>query len=147
MTLKCSWMKMKEIKKCKTLPKCPCTKYRNICFVRQKSKEERELKTSLEIITKEKQDEHSKYEELLIKKDQELKKLNALCKSLEKLMNEKSAAEKEVREKVTDKDHQLKVVMFIYDQMVLPLWFANNLYFVVEFGRHSERYKSRVWQT
>ena len=44
-----------------------------------------------------------------MKKDEDLKKSNTLCKSLEKLMNEKSAAEKEVREKVTTKDDQLKV--------------------------------------
>ena len=84
--------------------------YKYLFSYSQKSKEERGLKTHLEIVTREKQEEHSKYEELLTKKDEELKKLNALCKSLEKLMNEKSAAEKEVREKVTDKDHQLKVV-------------------------------------
>ena len=77
--------------------------------VSQKSKEERELKSSLEILKREKQDEHSKHDEELTKKDEELKKLNTLCKSLEKLMNEKSAAEKEVREKVIDKDDQLKV--------------------------------------
>ena len=81
--------------------------------VSQKSREETEVKNSLEIVKREKQEDHFKYKESLMKKDEELKKLNALCKSLEKLMNEKSAAEKEVREKVTDKDVQLKVEMFI----------------------------------
>lgn len=81
--------------------------------VSQMSREETEVKNSLEIVKREKQEDHFKYKESLMKKDEELKKLNALCKSLEKLMNEKSAAEKEVREKVTDKDVQLKVEIFI----------------------------------
>ena len=83
----------------------------------QKSKEEKELKGSLEILKREKQHEHSKHDEELTKKDEELKKLNTLCKSLEKLMNEKSAAEKEVREKVIDKDDQLKNLAETVSQM------------------------------
>ena len=86
-----------------------CTEHRNISSFSEKSKQEKDLKDSLEIVKTEKQEEHLKYEQLLTKKDEEVKKLNNLCKSLEKLMNEKSAAEKEVREKVTDKDAQLKV--------------------------------------
>jgi DNA gyrase/topoisomerase IV subunit B len=106
--------------------------------VSQKSKEERELKNGLEIVKREKQEEHSKYEELLMKKDEELKKSNTLCKSLEKLMNEKSAAEKEVREKVTDKDVQLKVEMFICSKTRSCLvGFTNNLSLGVEIRRNS----------
>lgn len=90
--------------------------------VSQKSKDESEMKNGLEALRREKQEEHCKYEGLLRKKDEELKKLDVLCKSLEKLMNEKSAAEREVREKVVDKDAQLKVsinLMFVMEHILV----------------------------
>lgn len=64
---------------------------------------------NLETIKKEKQEENFKSNKLLMQKDEELKKSKDLCVSLEKLMNEISAAEKKVQEKVTDKDEQLEV--------------------------------------
>ena len=63
----------------------------------------------MESLQNEKQHEVLQHEETVSKKDYEIKRLNALCKSLEKLMNERSAAEIEVRQKVTGKDLQLKV--------------------------------------
>ena len=69
----------------------------------------RQIKNDLETLKRDDHQKLSKHQETITRKDNEIKRLNDLCKSLERLMNEKSTAEMEVRRQASGKDTQLKV--------------------------------------